>query len=167
MIDNIKDDDIVGAVIRAQSEIHPSGSPVEDADHFISIVSQISTRATLDLLGVEMGNNTQEVVAGMPLKQTFREWADQFTLKTHFDRFLAIMVYLWEKENRGTFVTTDITRMYDKARWKKPANMADVFAKGADRIFFAEADEVSVDGQKLWQMTRTGYEHLMNLQVEV
>jgi hypothetical protein len=64
-------------------------------------------------------------------------------------------------EGKQEFTTVDIGNMYEKAYWKKPANMADVFAKSAQRLYFAPVEErESDDGLKLWHMTGTGYDQL-------
>ena len=162
---DVSDQHILDAVNEARHEIYYKDESPNDPETLLQMASAIATKATLKILGANIdGGNLSQSPIDFPL--IFAEWAQKYNLKTHFDRFLAIMVYLREKEAQATVSTADIGRMYDKARWRKPANMADVFAKGADRIYFAEAD-ADDDGLKLWQMTRTGYDYLTSLRVEV
>ena len=163
---NVTDHEIEQAVQNAQRHIYDPNTPIQDAAELVTIISNIATKATIKLLRHELGSENNAIDDFSPFPIVFAEWAQQYAIKTHYDRFLAIMNYLREQENVSRATTSDIAKMYDRARWKKPANLADVFAKGAERILFAEAEVESEDGLKLWQMTRTGYEHLINLKVE-
>lgn len=106
----------------------------------------------------------QEWAISFPV--VFAEWAQDYVLKTHYDKVLAIMLYCMETEGQEQFTTSDIAFMYDKARWKKPANLADTLSKGAERIYFTEAGE-NEDSNKLWMLTQTGYTHLQTIKIEV
>jgi hypothetical protein len=155
--------EIESAVVRAKNEAIETGISPELVDPVAS------TMAALELLGV--GSNNEQVDLGsviMELPETFGEWAGNYDLETHFDRFLAATVYLYEREGVQAVNTSDILRMYKKAHWNKPANAADVFAKSAERLLFTEVEEVdaSENGQKVWSVTRTGYTHLHSLQKE-
>lgn len=163
---NISDEAIQDAVWDAQREIFKPEWPPHNMEEFIRVVSEISTKAVLNLLGANKKGAT-DIVQQMDFPVVFAEWAQQFALKTHHERFLAAMFYLREREDVRAVSTAEIAAMYTKARWKKPANLADTFAKGAERLLFAEAEGASPDGLKLWTLTRTGYEHLMSLKMEV
>jgi len=104
------------------------------------------------------------IVAKLPLRETIAEWAHQFSGLNHMDRFNAAASYLFEERHKDTFDTDDIIEIYSKARWNKPSNPADIMAKAAKRLFFAEADEDKSDrGMKLWQLTNTGYDYYKSL----
>lgn len=163
----ISERNLMDAVVAAKSDILPFARDIKDPDEMVEKLAMIATRAALELMGAKVGDNQEIFVEEMPFPVVFGEWAQQFVLKTHFDRVLAIMVYLFEKEKKETLTTNDIGRMYDKARWKKPANLADVFAKGAERLLFSEAEDNSEDGLKTWRITRTGFKHLTELRVEI
>lgn len=91
------------------------------------------------------------------IAETFAEWAGKYQIENHYDRFMAIALYLLEIEGVESITTNDISRMYAKARWQKPKNLADVFAKAAEKLYFTDIEEESSDGLKLWKLTRTGY----------
>lgn len=154
--------DVQNLVVRAKHEALQGGIA---AEHLDAVASAL---ATLELLGIRSDREDNGTSAPMLFPQTFGEWAQQFDLKTHFDRFIAITMYLHEQKQTQAINTNDIAQMYNKARWQKPKNMADVFAKGAERMYFAEADDVvtSDDGLKMWRLTRTGYNHLQGLRME-
>lgn len=150
------------AVLQAKSEALNAGIPLENLD------AVASTLATLALLGVRSkeANTIPSTIAVFP--ETFAEWSQHFDLKTHFDRFIAVAVYLFEQKQIKAVNTSDVAQMYSKARWQKPKNMADVFAKAAERILFAEAEDVTLsdEGLKAWQLTQTGYKYLLSLRKE-
>ncbi|MCZ7547172.1 MAG: hypothetical protein M5R40_28260 [Anaerolineae bacterium] len=131
-----------------------------------------SALATLEILGArntEKQHHTASTAESLP--ETFAEWADHYTLKTHFERFLAATVYLLERKQVQAVTTSDITRMYEKARWPKPKNLADVFAKAAQKVLFTEAEDLpdvsSDEGLKMWRLTQRGYNYFQTLRQEV
>lgn len=148
------------AAVRNRSEAKLAGIEAE----YVDIVAAVM--AVLELTGLRDPNmaKTEDARSILSLPETFAEWATNFNLSTHYDRFLAIMVWLFER-GVTTVTTAEILEMYDKARWKRPANAADVFSKGAQRIYFAEVTEPN-DGEiglKSWRLTRTGFRHLSDL----
>lgn len=135
-------------------------------EEYIDGVASIA--AMLQLIGIRDEEFAADDAASpLMLPQTFAEWASDYNLTTHYDRFLAAMVWLFRRGPK-TATTTDIREMYDKARWKQPANAADVLAKGAEHMYFAEAEDTEGgnDGLKLWRLTRTGYEYFGSLRFE-
>jgi hypothetical protein len=170
----ISDNDIFRAVNEVKRQ-YATDYPVKDGDveALMSWLAAVSAKTTLNLLGANVGMPNREMVnsdidsAERPFPLIFAEWAQQFVLKTHFDKVLAIMLYLREHKGADMVNTADVIRMYEKARWKRPANMADVFAKGAERIYFTEAEETTEEGLKMWQMTRTGYDYVLDKRMEI
>src|SRR5262245_4201431 len=103
------------------------GSGFEGADDEIFV----SVLAMLELMGDQIeGASESPTRTNNALPETFAEWASHFSLKTHFERFLAILVYLFDR-GKPAVTTNDVLTMYEKARWSKPANAADILAKGA------------------------------------
>jgi hypothetical protein len=101
-------------------------------------------------------------------EETFSEWAAHYNIQSHVDRFVAIAVYLLDRQQQRSLDTEIAIQMYKEARWKQPHNPADVFSKGAARLFFAvskETDEKS--SLKQWGLTKTGYQHLSSLKKEI
>lgn len=137
-----------------------------DHQKLTASIATVAAQSVLELLE----QNSSSIVpaddrSDFPL--IFAEWAQRFIIKTHTDRFLAIMLWFREQENLHEVTTSIITYMYEKARWKKPANLADVFSKGADKLYFAEAETESEEGLKQWRMTRTGYDYIIDKETEV
>jgi hypothetical protein len=100
---------------------------------------------------------------GLGFEETFAEWASNYALSSHIDRFLAASVFLREKKGLRTVNVALIGEMYDKARWDKPKNLADVFGKAAERMFFTEGEVNDEQTHlKAWQVTRTGYDYFQS-----
>ncbi len=153
--------DVEDAVIRARKQALDAGVKPEHAD------AVAATMATLELLRASGSDHSATVLpTAVAFQETFAEWAQQYDLGTHIARFAAIAYYLFKNEGVQAVNTSDMGRMYDKARWKRPVNLADVFAKGAQKLYFVEAEEnagTSEDGPKLWRLTSTGYNYLQSL----
>lgn len=162
---NITYEEVYKAVGRVQSQNPDFAQMPQEHQKLTASIATVAVQTVLEILD----NNPKEIVpaqeqSDFPL--VFAEWAQRFLIKTHFDRFLAIMLWYRERENLHEVTTSDITYMYEKARWKKPANFADVFAKGADKLYFTETEAESEDGLKQWCMTRTGYEYIKDKELE-
>lgn len=99
------------------------------------------------------------------IPETTAEWGKRFEDLSHTDKFVAIAGRLYEKTGQYIVTTDDVISVYEKARWKKPANPADAIAKAANRIFFAEPeeDDLPESDLKLWQFTRTGFNYYKQL----
>jgi len=147
------------AVRRAQDDVLSAGVPSGEASAVASVV------AALQLLGND-GTQAQQASVPMNLTETFAEWAASFNLESHYDRFLAATVYLYDQKQMQSVNTSDVIRIFDNARWEKPKNPADVFAKAAKKMHFTEADSAGEDGLKRWRLTRTGYNYFQSLRKE-
>lgn len=158
------DDEMVATIERIQSEIPEFQGLSRERQVAITSIAKLTTKSVLELFQ-RKSKGVISLDLRSPFPTVFAEWAQQFVLKTHFDRYLAIMLYLRDYESTSIVTTSDVARMYDKSRWKKPANLADVFSKGAERIYFIDIE--SEEGLKQWQITRSGYDHLMSLKTEV
>lgn len=100
-------------------------------------------------------------------EETLAEWATEYNLESHVDRFVAIAGYLLDKQEQRSLDTEIVVSMYKEARWKQPQNPADVFSKAAARLFFT--GNSNIEGRsslKQWALTRTGYQHLSSLRRE-
>jgi hypothetical protein len=152
------------AVIRAKKAAQAAGV---GASHIDAVAAALAA--------VELLNNTEaeeqptQMKSTPRLPETFGEWARKYALKSATDHFLAIAVYLYEFKQMEAITIHDIAQMYDKARWEKPKNLPDVFAKAAQRLHFAETDEPAEAGTKslkMWRITRTGYDYLDSIRKE-
>src|SRR5579859_3751238 len=131
------------AVLSARDRVMSAGIAPDEVDLVASVV------AALELVGVGSGPGvTQSTPAGVPaFRETFAEWAAHFKLESNYDRFLAVAVYLREHKQVMEVNIEIIAEMFDKARWPKPKNLADTFAKAAQKRYFGEAEEVgNADG---------------------
>src|SRR5690348_15660523 len=153
-------EEIREAIIRAKDEARLSGV---EREHIDAVAAAL---AILELTGLRSTKDftDDQSSAFVSLPETFAEWTDRYNISTHTDRFLSVIVYLYER-GKESVTTADIQEMYEKARWKKPANAADVFAKGADKKLFAEAEGQNSEGLKLWRITRTGYRYFEELKL--
>ena len=143
------------AVIRAREIAIREGVQAENLDATASVI------ATIELL--TNGNSKTAVQnSKKDFQETFAEWADRYLMESHYDRFLAVAIYLREQKQVMGVNSANIGQLFDKARWSKPKNFADVFAKAAQKRLFVESDDTSADG-KLWQVTRTGYDYFQSL----
>jgi hypothetical protein len=152
-MNTITDEEILEAILAVKSEqslVHMSPKNIE---------AFVAVKATLKLLA--QSSKSLQTTNNLP-SLTFAEWAAQYNLKTHYDRFVAIAIH---KVNEGVDAidTKDIELMYQKARWSLPKNLADVFAKAAKQMLFTEADDPSERSLKAWRLTRTGHNHFENL----
>lgn len=156
--------EIQDVVVRVKQSLHNTDILPEHLD------SVASTMAFFELLNASNSNGQRknDPSVGIMFPATFAEWTQRFSVKNHYERFLAATVYLMEQEGIKAVNTGHVGKMYEKARWKKPANMADVFAKAAEKVYFVEAPQemVEEDGLKMWQITRTGYEYFQSLSLE-
>lgn len=158
---------VLETVNRVQAELPESANWTAEEKQLANLLATVATKSVLELLQQKQAGAPTNHVADGDFPVVFAEWAQQFTIKTHYDRFCAIMWYLREHKSERQVSTTEISQMYEKSRWKKPKNLADVFAKGAERLLFTEANRQSDEGLKLWEITKTGHDHLMSLQMEV
>lgn len=157
--------EVFETVGRVQSQTREFEDLSPDHQKLAASIATIAAKSVIELLE----RNSNRIVMNddsSPFPLVFAEWAQQYNPKTHFERFLTIMLWLKEQENVTEVTTSEIAYMYEKARWKKPANLADVFAKGAEKLFFAEADTDHEEGLKQWRMTRTGYQYINNKHME-
>lgn len=155
-------DQIRNAVLQARSEAQIAGIDDEYLDAVTAVL------AVFDMTGLrDAQDDSQATSPTLIIPETYAEWADNYNISTHYDRFLAAAVWLYNR-GQATLTTTDILEMYDRARWKKPKNAADVFAKAAQRLYFTEAEEESNenDSQKSWRLTRTGLSYFQSLKYE-
>jgi hypothetical protein len=162
---NLTYEEVYKAVGRVQSQNPEFAQMPEDHQKLTASIATVAAQTVLELLN----NKSSDIITVQEetdFPVVFAEWAQRFTIKTHFDRFLAVMLWFRERESLQEVTTADITYMYEKARWKKPANFADVFSKGADKLYFTTETE-SEDGLKQWRMTRTGYDYITNMMREV
>lgn len=155
-------DEVREALNLARTRVLAAGVTGTDVD------ALASTLAALELLnGTGPTLNTalaQSKSFGLP--PTFAEWAADYNLVNHYDRFLAVVVHRFETTQDMTFTTDDISEMYRKARWERAQNPSDVIAKAAKRLYFVEADEDDDAGKKRWRLTQSGYAHFQSLRVE-
>lgn len=157
-------DSLLSLIIQAKKEANSRGVPVEHLD------AVSSAWAVIKWLRHGENDNThsnihQRKAIGLP--ETFVEWAARFNIKNHYDRFVVIAAYLYENKNIQAVNINYVTQMYEKARWAKPKNFADVFAKAADKVYFAEAEGIEPeDNLKMWQLTHTGYSYFQGLHME-
>lgn len=156
--------DVEQAVITARNEALAAGVAPENLESVVAII------ALRNLNEEEQSNSFFTMPSeSMDLEETLAEWASQFTLKTHVDRFVAIAWYLFDKQKITAVNTGDVMNNYQKARWDKPKNPADVFGKAAEKLFFTEYEggEPSENGLKLWRLTTTGRKYLESLKKEL
>ncbi len=157
---------VVEAVKRAKRDALQIDGIETEPELFDAVAA---TLAVLELTGLGTAETpiANEAESVMALPETFAEWASHFNISTHYDRILAMMVYL-HKNGKTSVTTSDIIGMYDKARWEKPANVADFLAKGAQRMLFTEAEntEKNESSLKLWRITRTGHSYFQSLKYE-
>lgn len=158
---NVSIDEVRNAVLRAKEQVRSSGVTGTDVEVFASTIAAIELMKSHD-----NGGNLTAVTLDFP--ETFAEWSSGFNLQSHYDRFVAIAVYLREKQQLSTVNSDDIMQMYRKARWERPANPSDVLAKAAKRLFFAEDDSANeeVASKRRWQVTRSGHKYLQTLMKE-
>ncbi|MBN1681315.1 MAG: hypothetical protein JW966_13615 [Anaerolineae bacterium] len=97
------------------------------------------------------------------IPETFSEWAEQYALTSHRKRFVAIAVYCYRTSGQVHFDTHNMIEMYNKARWEKPTNPADIIAKAANSRFFEVSS--TENGLKKWQLTKTGFKYLDTLRI--
>lgn len=158
---NISMEQVQEAVKRARSQVTTLGVS-EDAD-LVTL-----TLATLDLLGgtsQPARPNSATQAMPMPLPETFAEWAAGFNLENHNDRFLAVLMYLFEKNQAKSASTDEILQLYKKARWEMPKNPADIIGKAAKRLHLTEDEDANGgdDSKKRWRLTSTGYTYFLSL----
>lgn len=151
-------------LVEARQEAKLAGVPPADLDAVAAVIT------VLEVIGLRGADSSVEVSSSgilSALPETFAEWANHYTIKTHYDRLLAIAVYLLQRGTE-TLTTADVHRMYEKARWRKPANPADTFAKAAEQMLVTEAEDPSEsdDGLKLWRITRTGFQYFEGLRID-
>ena len=148
------------AVKRARNQVVGAGV-MEDTD-LVTV-----TLAAVNLLreNATPSNGHAKQTVAIPLPETFAEWATGFQLENHSDRFLATLMYLFEKSEMKSATTDDILQLYKKARWEMPKNPADVMAKTAKRLLLTEDEDNNGgdDGKKRWRLTSTGYTHFLSL----
>lgn len=146
---------------RAREQVLASGVGQQEADGVAAVL------AAYELINTE---NAGRAASGASVKraalpETFAEWSARYELDSHYDRFLAAAVYLWEEEGKATFTTDDLMELVKKARWEKPKNPADVIGKAAKRLYFAEADngDGGEDTKKRWRLTNSGLSQFQNM----
>ena len=143
--------------VSTKKELASQGIALENIDAVAAILAGFKLQSHND------GNAAKKHA----IPQTFGEWAGGFTLDSHYDRFLAVAVYLFEQKEVQTITTADIVGYYDKARWDKPKNCADVFAKSAQKMLFTENETEEGKGIKgQWTITQTGYDYFQGLKKE-
>lgn len=165
--------EIKDKLAKTKSDLRHLGIDPNDADGIAEVMVALNMMNTYNATGLAVVAGNQQTAsphqATPQFPETFGEWAKHYNLKSHFDRFLAIAVYQFERHGKSNFDTGTITEAYEKARWAKPKNMADVFAKAAapDKLYFAEAENADAEsGLKQWRITRTGYEYFNSLKME-
>lgn len=138
---------IQDAVVRAKQRLGESTEV--DPQHRTEVI------AALAAINFLVGAGSKPV--GI-LPQTFAEWADIHTLKSHPDKFLAVAVYLFETQGQQSVSKATIQECYKKARWLEPRNYADVFIGLVEKRHLAK-DE----GQAQWTLTSTGHKYFQTL----
>jgi hypothetical protein len=126
----------------------------------VSVLSRLNQGGTIHLNDGALATSSSSLT---DIPETFAEWANHFDLQSHIDRFVATALYLMEYQNQALFTKNHIVSLYEKARWSKPKNPADVLGKAATQMFFEEVSVSEEDGSKTWRLTKSGLRHLESL----
>lgn len=156
---NIPIEQVHEVVKSVQEEVRNSAIPIEDID----MVSATIAMMRLSEKAGNMNGNAPVINDDFGLPLTFVEWTDGYEISSHAHQFLAVAVYLYEEEKTTAFDHNIVMEFYDKARWKKPKNPADVIGKAANKGYFTETENDNDDGKKIWRITRTGYNTFQEL----
>lgn len=157
-------DELYDIAVEAKREVAERGFTHE----IEIIISAIWASLKLDELAPEFVRQDNQPSAS-PLDEfpiSFVEWAEDYDISNHRNKFLVAAGYLFENENIKEFTTSEIMDLYDQARWSRPQNPADVVGKAANGKLYTEVlnQEADSDNQrKTWRFTRTGFQRFQDL----
>lgn len=156
-------EDIHKIAKEARETVLGSSIPSEDVDMVAGVL------AALEFIKLKSTHKTSgEAMTEEDIPLTFLEWTNQFQLDGHREKFLAAAVYLYREHSVREITAGAIMELYEKARWPKPQNSADVLGKAANKGLFTEAeiDGHRDDSRKTWRLTRSGIAYFDGLAKE-
>jgi len=134
---------------------------IEDAE-YRKIAFEVLFRRLLDSTpsGGPVPPERAALAAGLlSERSTLGEFLASLAVKSYGDRVAAIAYYSLHGQQREAVTRKDFLDGLSKARIPKPKNISDVIAQCIRKGHLMDAPEPK-DGQRAWQITRSGEKHV-------